>query len=138
MPEKARWETDLAQELRGKTVGLRDQLNALTKQRLAFEAAHGPAAPQSPGALEDNKPLSADEFVYLTTLDERLVKVRQELVAVDAAAKAIHSELVTNNTPEDMQRISLLLDDNTRQARQWEREESELQLKKLEFRALRK
>jgi len=138
LPEKAQWETDLAQELRERSIRLLGQLNALTKQRLAFQAAHAPPAPPSPDALEDNKALNADQLAYLMTLDERLVKVRQELLALDAAAKDFQLELATNNTPEEMGRISDLLNENARESRQWEREESELLLKKLEFRALRR
>ncbi len=138
MPDKARWEMDRGRELRSRSTGLLGQLNELTKERVAFQAGHGPAIAAGFSALEDRKPLNPEELAYVMSLDQRLVKVRQELLAVDQAAKGFYAELQTNNTPETMERISYLLDENGRQARQWEREESDLQLKKLEFRALRK
>jgi len=137
-PEKSRWETDLAQELRDKSSVVLGQLNELTKQRLAFESAHAPGQPPTLGVLDDQKALTPDEFAYVTKLEERLLRVRQELIATDQAARAFYAELQTNNTPEDMQRISLRLDENARLGRLWEREQSDLELKELEFRALRK
>jgi hypothetical protein len=137
-PEKSRWETDLAHELRDKSSVALEQLNTLTKQRLAFEAVHPPTASLVSAPLNEPRALTPDEFVYVTKLEERLLIVRQELVANAETARGFHAELQTNNTPEDMERISLRLDENARQSRQWEREQFDLELKQLEFRALRK
>jgi hypothetical protein len=139
-PEKNRWEADLAQELRQKSAALLAQLNEATRQRLAFEAAHGPiaAAALGKGALDDTKAASPDEFAYLYKVDERLLRVRQELEAVQNASKGFYAQLATNTTAEAVGRVSLLLEENGKQARQWEREEADLELRRLEFRALRK
>ncbi len=136
-PEKARWESELAQELRDKSTALLAQLNVLTKERLAFEAARGPTQRPPLPLFEDTRSLNPEEFAYLTQIQERLLRTRQELVATDLAAKALYSELQTNNSPEAMERISLQLDENNRQTRQWEREQTDLELKESEFRVLR-
>ncbi len=138
--EKHQWESLLVQELRAKSSTLLAQLNESTKQRLAFEAAHvsSPASGSPVGGLEEIKALNPNELAYVTRLDERLLQVRQEMAAIDDAAKGLYSELQTNATAEAVGRISLLLDENTLRGKAWEREKSELELKKLEFRALRK
>ena len=139
-PEKTKWQADLTQELTDRKAAVLGQLTEATKRRLAFEAAHGPvpAAGAGDGALAEGKGFNADEFVFVSRLDERLVKVRQGLSATTEAEKGLYAELQTNATAEAVGRISGLLEENGRQARQWEREASELELKKLEFRALRK
>jgi len=138
--EKSQWEGQLVQDLRNRSAVVLAQLNDLTKQRLAFEAAHGPrpASPPPLGALDEAKPLNADEFAYVTRLDELMLSVRQQIAGLDEEAKGLYTELQTNNAPEEMTRVSVLLDDNARRAKLWEREESQLELRKLEFRALRK
>jgi hypothetical protein len=139
-PDKARWETDLVQELRDKASVLAKQLSEATTQRLAFEAAHSP--PPGPafglGALETTNRLNADEIAYLTNLEQRLSKVTRELAATIDASRAYSAELATNRTAEDVGRISGLLEGNGRQLRELEKEQADLDLKKLEFRAVRK
>jgi hypothetical protein len=139
-PDRSRWESDLAQELRDQAAKLLTQLNDSTKQRLAIETSHGlPAgAAPSPGPLEETKALNPDELAYVVKLDTRLLKVRQDLANVVDAGKAIYSQLQTNTSTEAVTRASILIEENNVQTRQLEREVSELELKKLEFRALRK
>jgi len=138
--EKSQWEGQLVQDLRNRSSQVLAQLNEMTKQRLAFEAAHGPrpASPPRLGALDEQKALNADEFAYVTRLDELLLNVRQQLANIDEAAKGLYSELQTNSTAEAVTRVSVLLDENATRAKLWEREQSELELRKLEFQALRK
>ncbi|HWI59205.1 MAG TPA: hypothetical protein VNZ22_18400, partial [Bacillota bacterium] len=139
-PEKAKWEGERAAELRDKGATLLSQLNEITKQRLAFETSHSPVNPaeMATGALEEGKAGNSDEFIFLTRLDESLVKTRQELLALVEATKGLHAELQTNNTVEAMTRVSALVEQNERQQRLLQREQSDLELRKLEFRALRK
>lgn len=137
LPEKARWETDAGQELRDKSSKLLGQLNAVTKERVAFEAARGPDPEAALARLEERNSLSPDEMEYLMKLDDRRLRIRQEMVANDQTARALFLELQTNNSPDDMDRISRQLDENSRQSKQWEREQADLELKELEFRAVR-
>ena len=136
--DKAKWEGELAQELKDRQQAAVTQLAEATKRRLAFEAAHGAPAGPVEGALAPGKAYNADEVRYLTRLDERLVKVREGLAAAMATEKGLYAELRTNSTAAAVGRVSDLLGDNTKQVRQWEHEASDLELKKLEFRALRK
>lgn len=135
--EKAQWETDRAEELKDKSSNLLTNLNELTSQRLTFEIAHAPVAPTAPGNLAEKKSLSRDEFAYLTALDERLLRVRQEIATLQESARLLAAELQTNHAEEDVQRISGLVDANTFRMRQSEKEQSDIELRKLEFRALR-
>jgi hypothetical protein len=139
-PDRSKWENDLALELRDQSARLVAQLNDSTKQRLAIETSRGlPAgSAPSPGPLEEAKALNADELAYVVKLDTRLLKVRQDMANVVDAGKAIYAQLQTNITTEAITRASVLIDENNGQVRQLEREVSELELKKLEFRALRK
>ncbi len=137
LPEKARWETDAGQELRDKSSRLLGQLNDVTKERLAFEAARGPEPEAALASLEDRNSFTPDEIAYVMKLDDRLLRIQQEMIANDQAAKLLFLELQTNNSPDDMDRISRQLDENSRQSKQWEREQADLELKELEFRALR-
>jgi hypothetical protein len=137
-PEKAQWENDLAQEWRARSSAILAQLNEATKQRLVFEAAHAPAPPPAFGLLEDTKTLKPEEFAYLSKLDERMIKTREELAAIDEATRNLHAQLQTNRTDEATWRISGMFEENARQTRQLEKEMLDLELRRLEFRAIRK
>lgn len=138
--DKGKWETDLVQELRDKATRMAKQLSEVTTQRLAFEAAHSP--PPGPafalGSLESTNRLNADEVAYLTLIEQRLSKVADELALTLDTSRSYTAELATNRAPEDVGRISRLLDVNGRQLKELEREQVGLDLRKLEFRALRK
>jgi len=140
MPEKAKWQAELAQEFRDRSSSALNRLNGLTKGRLAFESDHGaPPAPASIlGALGEAKPLGPDELAYVTKLDERVLKLREQMALVDEENKALVSQLYTNTTPEAVASVSALLDSNTKRARLLEWEEGEIELRKLQFRAMRK
>ena len=49
-----------------------------------------------------------DPLAFVTRLDERMLKVRQELAVTDEAVKAFSMELQTNNAPEAVQRSIFL------------------------------
>jgi hypothetical protein len=140
MPDRAKWLTDLAQELRDKAAGSLKELNDISAQRVAFDATHGPTtnAVVGNGALDQPKPLNADEFTYLNRLEDRTLKIRQELAFTLDYGKTFALQLATNNTPEAVTRISAMVDENNAIVRILEREEADLDLRKLEFRALRR
>jgi hypothetical protein len=138
--EKIRWQAELAHEFRERSSLATSRHNELTRKRLAFESDHG-AIPNSAallGALGPAKPLNPDELAYISRLDARALKLREELVQVEEANKALISQLQTNTTPEMVGGVSELLDSNTRIAKQLEWELGEFELRKLQFRALRK
>ncbi len=136
--ELAKWETDLAGQLDERGTALAKQLAEATQQRLAFEQAHTNLTPilniGAAAAPSDN----AEEVLYFGRLDELIGGVQQELNARLDEGTALTLQLHTNNAPEDVARISDLLQANGRQVKVLQREKSDLELKKLEFRALRK
>jgi hypothetical protein len=140
LPERAKWLTEVAQELRDKAAASLKDLNDTTAQRVAFDGAHGPAtnAVVGNGALDQPKPLTADEFVYVNRLEERTLKIRQDLTLTLDYGRTFALQLATNNTPEAVAHVSAMVDENNAMVRILEREEADLELRKLEFRALRR
>jgi len=136
-PERAAWEQEWAQSISERIADVSRQLGVLTKQALAFEAAHGTPG-VGLGIFETGNGLGADEVAFVTLLQERLARVQEELDATLAAGTNLSAELATNNTSEAISRVSLMLQDNTEQIRRLQREQSDLELRKLEFRALRR
>jgi hypothetical protein len=138
--EKAAWEKRLAQDLRDRMAAATRELGVVTKQVLNFEAAHGLVAPPilGFGTAGAAGGLGPDELVYLSSLQERLGRVQQELLTAMDAANSYTLELQTNNTPETVARVSFLVELNGREVRVLEREKADLELRKLEFRAMKK
>ncbi len=138
--DKAKWETDLAQELADKASGITKLTNDVTKQRLAFEQAHKPlnSSVFAIRARITANGQTPEEIAFLTKLDERLWGVEQELSAALDEVNGLTAQIATNTVPEDMAPVSLSLQENGRRVKQLQKEESDLELKKLEFQALRK
>ena len=82
--------------------------------------------------------LGPDDLIYLSSLQERLSRVQQDLAAALEVGNAHSMDLLTNNTPENVARVSFLTELNSRVLRELEREQADLELRKLEFRALKK
>jgi hypothetical protein len=138
--EKALWENDLAKDFSDRGSVLLKQLSDVTKQRLAFEKAHKNAA-VSVGSLNaaiTATRLSSHEIEFLNKLDEGLQRVAQELRAARQDAIAYAAQISTNTMPYDFERASYVLDQNARKVRQLEQEHFDLELRKLEFQALRR
>ena len=140
LAEKALWEGELAQELSNRSSAALKQLNDVTKQRLAFEKAHDNAA-VSTGSLNaaiTASRLNSHEIEFLSKLDEGLQRVDQELRAARQDATAYAAQISTNTMPYDFERASYILEQNARKARQLEHEHFDLELRRLEFQALRR
>lgn len=137
---KAKWETDLAQELADKAVTVKKQLEEASKQRVAFEEAHKPLSPALRGlrARMTVNGENPEEVAFLAKLDERLWGVDQELKAALDEGTSYAMEIATNNVPDEISRISLLLQENGGRVRQLQKEQAELELRQLEYRALRR
>ena len=104
LPEQSRWEILLANELRNRSSLVLTQLNDVTKQRLAFETAHVamPLGAAGVGALQEGKPMNADEFAYVTRLDEHLLKVRQEMAALEEMGYLTHPHTSAGRVPTEV------------------------------------
>jgi hypothetical protein len=138
--QKAVWETELAKELGEKSDALLKQLSDATGQRQAFEQAHKNAAVSvgSLSAAAAATRASPQAVEFMTKLGERMDRVNQELLAARQYAYTYAAQLQTNKMPFDYQQAAATFEENTRKIRQLEREQSDLDLKKLEFEALRK
>jgi hypothetical protein len=140
LAEKARWEEELAQELSDKSSATLRQLDDVTKQRLAFEKAHPNAAVSvaSLNAASAATRLNPHEIEFLSKIDEGLQRIDQELRAARLDATAYAAQMSTNTMAYDFERAAYTLEQNTRKIRQLEHEHFDLELRKLEFLALRR
>jgi hypothetical protein len=132
-PVKAKWEGDLARELTDRVDRTAAQLEDVMRQRFAAEdAAKASAAPATP---ETPNP---DEAAFLARLDTQLWRVEQDLKAALETNQGFNAQLQTNSTPEHVLRISYLVQENNTLIRSLERDRSDLELKALQYRALKK
>jgi hypothetical protein len=132
-PDKAKWEGDLARELTGRVDRTAAQLEELMRQRFAAEetakASAASTAPETP---------DPDEAAFLARLDTQLWRVERDLKAALETNKGFNAQLQTNSTPEHVLRISYLVQENNTLIRFLERDRSDLELKALQYRALKK
>jgi hypothetical protein len=138
--QKALWENELAKELSDKSEAFLKQLNDMAKQRLAFEQAHKNAAVSvgSLSAATAAARFSPREIEFVSKLDERLGRVNQELLTARQYAIAYADRIRTNTTPYDFEKAASTFEQNARKIRQLEHEQADLELRKLEFQALRR
>jgi hypothetical protein len=135
--EKAKWERDLSKELADKGSALLAQINELSQQRTAFEKTNKLAGSAGLWAGSTNG-FNPSEVIYLARLEERAQDVERELKALVDQGNIYTLQLQTNNVPEEVGRVSFLLEDNRRDARWLQKERLDLELKRLEFRAVRR
>jgi hypothetical protein len=137
--QKTLWETELAKELSDKSETVLQQLAEATKQRQAFEQAHkGTAA--SPGSLNAatvETRISPQEVEFMSKLGERFDRVTQELLTARQYSYDYAEKMRTNTLTYDFQRAAAEFEQNARKIKQLEQEQSDLELRKLEFQALR-
>jgi hypothetical protein len=77
-----------------------------------------------------------DQLVFVSTVEARLEQLRQELSAAIEDSRVLTTQIGTNKAPEDFARMSSVLSDNQNVVRELQREQLDLELRKLEFRAL--
>jgi hypothetical protein len=138
--EKALWEDELAKDLSNRSSSVLKQLNEVTKQRLALEKAQnnaGSSVGSLNAALTANR-LNPHEPEFLSKIDERLQRLDQEMLTARQDATAYATQISTNTAAYDFERAAYRLDQNTLRIRQLERERFDLELRRLEFLALRK
>jgi hypothetical protein len=139
-PPTAQWETELAKELDTKASFLLAPLNNTRKERLAFEQAH-PDIVAFVLTYSLDRPANgpdSEETAFTEKLEERISSVRADIAETVEAAQLYTAQLLTNSGSYDFSRVSSLLQENGNTMKQLQRELSDLELKKLEFRALRR
>ena len=72
------------------------------------------------------------------TVDARLEQLHEELAVAIRDTRVLSMQIGTNKTPEDIGTLSLVLGDSQRFVKELQREQLDLELRKLEFRAIRK
>ena len=132
-PVKAKWEGDLAGELTARADRTAAQLEELMRRRFAAEEAAKASATSTTPETPDR-----DEAAFLARLDTQLWRVEQEIKAALETTKGFTAQLQTNTTPYEVLRISYLVQENDTLIRSLERDRSDLELKALEYRALKK
>jgi len=124
--EKAKWETELVNELQEKSTQVQKMIDQMSQ----------------PGALErDLKGAGGnvdDELVFESTVEARLEQIHQELSAAIEDSRVLSAQVSTNKTPEDIGAMASVLGDNQKLVKDLQKEQLDLELRKLEFRAIRK
>jgi hypothetical protein len=139
-PEKSRWERELAAELQVKNASIAKQLADLRAQHSRglepnVSTALNRALPANGVKMEG---LDADEIAYLGKLGEKLAECEQGIAAALETGQSYVMQFQTNNTPDQMQRVSALLEDNRHVLHELNVAQSDLELRKLEFWAYRR
>ncbi len=134
-----RWESDLAKDLSDRAARELAELNAVSRERAGMEEARQLVAadPLDAERLSKNSALTADEAAFYGKLRERTWELEQEIAATLEAGKNAALQLQTNNLPHEVGRISLELENNAMQVRVLQKQLTDLELMKLQFRALR-
>ncbi len=139
--QKSQWEAELATGFGAQASELLRRINERSRQRLAFEREHpvvrGSALAGFSSSGGTNGP-NPDEVAYFAKIEERLQRAGQELAGVIEEGKLYAQQAHTNNAPDEIGRVSLLLNDNQRRVRELQKEQSDLELQLLGYRALRR
>jgi hypothetical protein len=122
--EKAGWETDLANELQEKSARMQKSINQATQPWPRINDLKAAA-----GDVDD-------QLVFVSTVEARLQQIRQELSAAIEDSRVLATQLGTNKAPEDMAGTSLALGENQKLVKELQKEQLDLELRKLEFGAL--
>jgi hypothetical protein len=139
-PEQATWETDLGRQLQEKATVIAASLAQTKKERVALEEAHRELSI----SLLANTPaevtagFSSSEMAYLDKLEEKSLKAEQEAAMLVETRRNYTQQVLTNTAAEDILRLNIMLQQTQNEVRELEFQKTFLELKKLEFRALRR
>jgi hypothetical protein len=122
--EKAKWETDLVTELQQKGAQVQKNIDQVTQSSAGTNALKAGA-----GNVDD-------QLAFVSTLEARLEQVGQELSAAIEDSRVLASQIGTNKVPEDFAAMSQVLDQNQRVVRDLQKEHFDLELRRLEYRAM--
>jgi hypothetical protein len=120
--ERAKWETELVKELQEKSVSLQKSIDQAVQ----------PTDDRKSGAEVD------DQLAFLSIVDANLERVGKEISAAIEDTRVLAVQISTNKVPEDIAGMSSVLSENQRLVRELQREQLDLELRKLQFRAIRK
>jgi hypothetical protein len=124
--EKAKWESDLLNELQEKSVRVQKSIDQATQW--------WPGTNDLKAAATDVD----DQLVFVSTVEARLEQIRQQLSAAIEDSRVLSVQIATNKAPEDFPGMSLVLSENQKVVKELQREQLDLELRKLEFQAILK
>jgi hypothetical protein len=79
-----------------------------------------------------------DQLVFMSSVEARLQQIQEELSAASGHSAALQMQFATKTTVEDIASFSSAIGDNQRLIKELQREQLDLELRKLEFRAIQK
>jgi hypothetical protein len=79
-----------------------------------------------------------DQLLFVTTVEARQEQIRLEVAAALEDGRVLTMRLGTNKAPENFAGMSLALSENQKFVKELQREQLELELRRLEFRAISK
>lgn len=138
--DQASWETEVAKQLQEKAAALAAAAVPTKKERSALEGLHK----ELNLSLLVNTPadvtggFSSSEMAYLDKLAERSLKADQETALIEESRRLYSQQILTNTVADDINRLTILMGQAQQDVRLIEQEKANLELKKLEFRALRR
>jgi hypothetical protein len=121
--EKANWELDLVNELQQKNARVQKSIDQISRSGLNNAIDGGNADP---------------ELVLVSIVEARLAKVHEDLSVAIADSRVMSVQIATNTSPQTIAAIAAEIGDNQRLVNELQREQLDLELRKLEFRAIRK
>lgn len=130
------WENELVRDLTSRATKISTELATQAKERASMESSAPLGALSSGVAGSRTNATYLEAAAYMAKLQQRMSETEEELAAVAELSNLFVSQLQTNNTPEEVSRISFQVDRQTREMRNLKRELSDLDLRRLEFRAL--
>jgi hypothetical protein len=122
--EKAKWESELVNELQEKSTHVQKSIDQATQPWPGTSDAKAAAADVD------------DQLVFVSTVEARLEQLRQELSAATQDSRVLSTQIGTNRAQEDFAGLSFALSENQRLVKQLQREQFDLELRRLEFRAI--
>lgn len=131
--DRAHWEYDLVNQLDAKAS---DLLGRPNMPALAESLSN--SVPGSTAGEPAVTALNADERAYLAKLQERLEEVRREIATLNTQAAYLAQQASTNALSYGYSSVGEQLQENGRELNQVQRERATLELKQLEFWALRR
>ena len=118
--EKVKWEKDLVNELQEESARLQKNID------------------QAAQPTDDRKTTGVDDqLAFLSIVDANLERVRNELSAAIEDSRVLATQIGTNKAPEQFEGMSFVLSENQRLVKELQREQLDLELRKLQFQAIR-
>jgi hypothetical protein len=133
--ERVKWETELAGELQDRSARLLKVMDQVSSQSNGSE---GGQPPLGTGGISEMKGMTDEEIEFLARLEDKRVKLAQELDFALEQSRGNAMQLSTNNVLENVQKIAFVEEENQRSIRSLQKEQFDLELKRLEYRAIRR